>query len=151
MADALASGASVLRDVGVQVPLRPQLSSSTNCRHEGHEPEMGRDLCVWWVLAVGVGQINRCGTSLCKSPARSLEVLQGRLPAAQPGVSTHCSEPGHPCPHRCHSYAMIRAGRLLVLAVVPGLCSRARHRRLIRWQCFVRGGEAPRTERSERD
>lgn len=30
MADALASGASVLRDVGVQVPLRPHNSSSTN-------------------------------------------------------------------------------------------------------------------------
>ncbi len=28
MADALASGASVLRDVGVQVPLRPQLQEN---------------------------------------------------------------------------------------------------------------------------
>src|SRR5690606_15232009 len=30
MADALASGASVLRDVGVQVPLRPHLSGSSD-------------------------------------------------------------------------------------------------------------------------
>lgn len=30
MADALASGASVLRDVGVQVPLRPPQDEATN-------------------------------------------------------------------------------------------------------------------------
>ena len=35
MADALASGASVLRDVGVQVPLRPQRAV-----HEPHGPEV---------------------------------------------------------------------------------------------------------------
>lgn len=35
MADALASGASVLRDVGVQVPLRPPRAV-----HEPHEPEI---------------------------------------------------------------------------------------------------------------
>ncbi len=37
MADALASGASVLRDVGVQVPLRPQ------CDESRHRLQMSRD------------------------------------------------------------------------------------------------------------
>ena len=43
----LASGASVLRDDGF-CSLRPRLCGSTNCRHEGHELERGRDLCVLW-------------------------------------------------------------------------------------------------------
>jgi hypothetical protein len=46
MADALASGASVLRDVGVQVPLRPPRERFTNCGASGHEFFGVRDLCV---------------------------------------------------------------------------------------------------------
>lgn len=44
MADALASGASVLRDVGVQVPLRPQVSGLGNSTARGQDPERVPDL-----------------------------------------------------------------------------------------------------------
>src|SRR5271163_4942802 len=46
MADALASGASVLRDVGVQVPLRPQ-----KCVVSGHRAHVSwTAFSVWFVV-----------------------------------------------------------------------------------------------------
>ncbi|SIP65203.1 hypothetical protein BN9982_170048 [Mycobacterium tuberculosis] len=42
MADALASGASVLRDVGVQVPLRPPYCETSRDRHRRRNGRHGR-------------------------------------------------------------------------------------------------------------
>ena len=62
MADALASGASVLRDVGVQVPLRPQLQ-----KNPGFWPGFFRWITAWLrvdaddnVAAGLLGLVHRC-------------------------------------------------------------------------------------------
>ena len=51
MADALASGASVLRDVGVQVPLRPQSAVPRTGGVEVTNSKEGVTFGVWWGCA----------------------------------------------------------------------------------------------------
>src|ERR1700744_5651316 len=71
MADALASGASVLRDVGVQVPLRPQCDESGHGPHHRSQiPRPGLLECASSYGPVDVGS------------AADRETLPPRLPCA---------------------------------------------------------------------
>ena len=58
MADALASGASVLRDVGVQVPLRPP-NGSVNRRRKGHELYEGSWPSLISIHGTGIGHVRQ--------------------------------------------------------------------------------------------
>jgi hypothetical protein len=73
MADALASGASVLRDVGVQVPLRPQLLSRRSYAHvndDGSAASMAiRSRSLRILLASGCGALFVVAPVLTASPA----------------------------------------------------------------------------------
>jgi hypothetical protein len=63
MADALASGASVLRDVGVQVPLRPQRAVLQTERQKVTNSK-GVVTCMFWALQLSTSAMDAAaGTS----------------------------------------------------------------------------------------